>query len=68
MIEAVKFAREIIRKREASKKTKSEKLRRDYEKSIQRDQRDLVYYAQARGLDMRAIWEAAFDPMFSARQ
>lgn len=61
MIEAVKFAREIIRKREASKKTKSEKLRRDYEKSIQRDQRDLVYYAQVRGLNMKAIWEAAFE-------
>lgn len=61
MIEAVKFAREIICKREASQKTKSKKLRRDYEKSIQRDQRDLVYYAQARGLDMTAIWEAAFE-------
>lgn len=61
MIEAVKFAREIIRKREASKKTKSDLLRRDYEKSIQRDQKELIFYAKAKGLDMTAIWEAAFE-------
>lgn len=61
MREAVSFAREIIRKREASKKTKSEKLRRDYEKSIQRDQKELIFYAKAKGLDMKAIWEAAFE-------
>ena len=60
MNEAVKFAKEIIRKRDAAYKTKSEKLRRDYEKSIQRDQRELVYYAKAKRLDMKEVWERAF--------
>lgn len=61
MEKAVKFAKEIIRKREAYYKTKSPKLKRDYGKSIDRDMADLIYYAQQNHLDMQEIWNRAFD-------
>ena len=60
MEEAVKFALEIIRKREAAYETKSPKLRRDYNKSVSQDMKDLIYYAQCHKLDMVDIWNAAF--------
>ena len=37
MTEAVKFAKEIMRKKDAVKRTQSEMLKRDYEKSIKKD-------------------------------
>ena len=60
MNEAVRFAKEIIRKRRALYKTKSETLRRDYEKSIQTDMADLLYYVRCHKLSMVEVWERAF--------
>ena len=61
MEEAIKFAKEIIRKREAVYKTKSPRLKHDYNKSINRDMNDLIYYASKHNLSMQEIWDKAFD-------
>lgn len=67
MNEAVKFAIEIIRKREALYNTKSEKLRRDYEKSIQTDMKDLLFYVRCHRLNMTDVWKMAFKVMKGAQ-
>ena len=59
MNEAVRFAREIIRKRLALYNTESKSLKRDYEKSIQRDMKDLLFYARHHKLEMNAVWRRA---------
>lgn len=59
MDEAVRFAREIIRKRLALYNTESKSLKRDYEKSIQRDMKDLLFYARHHKLEMNAVWRRA---------
>ena len=59
MDEAVRFAREIIRKRLALYNTESKSLKRDYEKSIQRDMEDLLFYARHHKLEMNAVWRRA---------
>ena len=60
MEQAVRFAREIIRKRRATNKTKSNKLKRDYNKSISQDMKDLLFYVKCHNLDMQDVWDAAF--------
>ncbi len=57
---AVGFAKEIIRKREAVNATKSQKLKHDYNKSINADMNDLLFYVQCHRLDMSEIWNKAF--------
>jgi len=59
MDEAVRFAREIIRKRLALYNTESKSLKRDYEKSIQRDMKDLLFYVRHHKLEMNAVWRRA---------
>ena len=51
MNRAIELVKEIQRKRKAIQNTKSEKLKRDYTKSITRSIRDLKYYCNAKGLD-----------------
>ena len=60
MDEAIRFAVEIIRKRDATDKTISPRLKRDYNKSINTDMEDLLFYAQCHKLDMNEIWNTAF--------
>lgn len=60
MNEAVRFAREIIRKRRALYNTKSKKLKNDYEKSIQRDMDDLLFYVRCHNIEMSEVWKRAF--------
>ena len=55
MTEAVKFAKEIMRKKDAVKRTQSEMLKRDYEKSIKDDVKELRYYCDSKGLNMKEI-------------
>ena len=59
MNEAVRFAKEIIRKRLALYATQSETLRRDYEKSIKRDMNDLLFYARHHNIEMNEVWKQA---------
>lgn len=57
MNKALELAQEIRRKQSAVQKTKSEKLKRDYSKSIVRSIRDLKYYCKAMNLDYVRISE-----------
>ena len=59
MKQAVKFAKEIIRKQKAIEKTKSNMLKNDYQKSIKEDEKELVYYCNAKNLSLEKIWELA---------
>ncbi len=55
MTEAVKFAKEIIRKKDAVKRTQSKYLKADYTKSIQKDVKELRQYCDAKGLNMKEV-------------
>ena len=55
MTEAIKFAKEIMRKKDAVKRTNSIYLKRDYEKSIQEDIKELRFYCESKGLSMKEI-------------
>lgn len=57
MNKALELAQEIRRKQSAVQKTKSEKLKRDYSKSIVRSIRDLKYYCKSKNLDYVRISE-----------
>ena len=58
--EAIRFAAEIIRKRDATDKTVSPRLKRDYNKSISSDMEDLLFYVKCHKLDMSEVWNKAF--------
>ena len=51
MNKAIELAKEIQRKHKAIQNTKSEKLKKDYTKSIARSIRELKYYCNAQGLN-----------------
>jgi len=55
MTEAVKFAKEIMRKKDAVKRTQSKCLKADYTKSIQKDVKELRQYCDAKGLNMKEV-------------
>ena len=55
MTEAVKFAKEIMRKKDAVKRTQSKYLKADYTKSIQKDVKELRQYCDAKGLNMKEV-------------
>ena len=59
MSNAIKFAKEIYRKIKARKKTKSDKLKRDYAKSITRDYKELLYYCKVRNIPINEVWDKA---------
>ena len=59
MNQAIKLAKEILRKQEALEKTKSTMLRVDYQKNIHYMQRELRYYCKARGISYSEVWEKA---------
>ena len=47
---AITHAMEILRKEEAIRKTKSEKLKRDYSKNVKKSIKELKYYCKMNGL------------------
>ena len=56
---ATEIAKEILRKQEAIRKTKSTSLKIDYSKSIQRDENELLFYCRSRHLDVGEVFEKA---------
>lgn len=58
---AVEFAKEIIRKRKAVIHSDSLTLKHDYNKSINSDMQDIIFYAQCHHLDMQQVWDKAFE-------
>lgn len=59
--QAVEFAKDIIRKRKAAIQSVSPKLKHDYNKSINSDMQDIIFYAQCHHLDMQQVWDKAFE-------
>ena len=59
MRNAVEFARLILRKQEAIKRTTSPFLQRDYKKSIDNDIRELKFYCGERGFNYGDIMRLA---------
>ena len=55
MTEAVRFAKEIMRKKDAVKRTQSKTLKKEWEKSISRDVKELRYYCDSKGLNMKEV-------------
>lgn len=56
MNQAVKLAKEICRKITAVNKTKSETLKRDYNKSINNDIAELIYYCESLQIDIQEVF------------
>lgn len=59
MKQAVKFAREILRKEQAIGNTNSNKLKRDYRTALHREREELAYYCQCKGLSAKEVYEKA---------
>lgn len=59
MDKAVEFAMEIIRKERAVCKTNSEKLKRDYMKSIRSSKSDLRFYCESMKISYNDVMCAA---------
>lgn len=58
MKQAVKFAKEILRKQKAIE-TSSQKLKNDYSRSVKQDIRDLKYYCYRRNLNYEEVMKQA---------
>ena len=56
---ATELAKEILRKQEAIRKSRSDNLKRDYKKSIESDRNELLYYCRERHLDVGEVFEKA---------
>lgn len=59
MKQAVKFAKEILRKQAAIEASKSQKLRNDYSRSVKQDIRDLKYYCYMQHLNYNKVIKEA---------
>lgn len=59
MKQAVEFAKEILRKEEDIRISKSDSLKRDYRIAINRDRNDLIYYCRCKGLSVRDVYREA---------
>lgn len=59
MKQAVEFAKEILRKEEDIRISKSDRLKRDYRLAINRDRDDLIYYCHCKGLSVRDVYREA---------
>lgn len=56
---AIELAKEILRKKEAIRRTQSEHLKRDYKKSVEADRNELLYYCRQKHLDVGEVFEKA---------
>lgn len=59
MNKAIETAKEIGRKQKALQKTKSDKLKSDYGKSIHRSIKELRFYCKCKGLNYNEVIKAA---------
>lgn len=59
MDEAIKFMKEINRKRKAINSTKSDYLVNDYSKSVRRDIEDLKFYCRCHGISFAEVVKLA---------
>lgn len=59
MIRAIEYAKEIQQKISARDKTTSEKLKRDYNKRIVKDKKELTYYCKVKNINVNDVWEKA---------
>ena len=59
MNKAIEAAKEIERKQKALQKTKSDKLKSDYGKSIRRSMNELRYYCRCKGISYSEVIKAA---------
>ena len=59
MNSAIDLAKDIYRKIKAREKSKSEKCRTDYAKSITRDYKELSYYCKCMNINVDDVWEQA---------
>lgn len=55
MKQALLYAADIKRMREAQSVTHSKHLIRDYDKAIKRKTRELQYYCQSKGIDIKEV-------------
>ena len=58
---AITHAMEILRKKEAIRKTKSEKLKRDYSKNVKKSIKELKYYCKINGLRFMDVMQKAVE-------
>lgn len=58
---AINHAMEILRKEEAIRKTKSEKLKRDYSKNVKKSIKELKYYCKMNGLRFMDVMQKAVE-------
>lgn len=58
---AITHAMEILRKKEAIRKTKSEKLKRDYSKNVKKSIKELKYYCKMNGLRFMDVMQKAVE-------
>ena len=58
---AITHAMEILRKEEAIRKTKSEKLKRDYSKNVKKSIKELKYYCKINGLRFMDVMKKAVE-------
>ena len=59
MNNAIEFAKEIERKKQAIKQSTSDNLKRQYRKSVNRSIKELKYYCNLRGLSINEVWKEA---------
>lgn len=58
---AITHAMEILRKEAAIRKTKSEKLKRDYSKNVKKSIKELKYYCKMNGLRFMDVMQKAVE-------
>ena len=59
MKQAIDFAKEILRKKQAIRESKSIRLCRDYQKSVDKSIKELRYYCKTTGLNYRLVMAEA---------
>lgn len=59
MNKAVEFAKEILRKEKAVQKSKSNKLKRDYNKGITSEKEELEFYCKCKGISVSEVYKMA---------
>ena len=63
MKQAIDLAKEILRKENAIRRTKSGRLVWQYTRSINRDKNELIFYCRERGLDIEEVFKKAKESM-----
>ena len=59
--QALRYAEEIIRQREAVKKTKSQKLKTDYLKAIYQEEKELRFYCKCNKISYNNIFKVVLN-------